>query len=118
MKHKNLDTEWNENLEKIHGKSGIHILVNDNKDIMSQLIKALADVEGLPEDLNNPESIEEVQAVDEYGTRLYLLFCKGAEIAEAMIVGGAVEKAYEDIQDEKGNTLDPYQEYGVRRDQF
>ncbi len=118
MTDKNIDYIWNENLDRLRGKNGIHILVNDNKDIISQLIKALADVEGLPADLNNPQAIEEVQAIDDYGIRLYELFCEGAEIAETMIVGGAVEKEYNDIQDETGNTRDMNHETGHSEGDF
>ena len=108
----NIDSKWNENLEKIQSKKGILILVNDNKDIISQLIKALYDVEGLPEDLNNPESSEDAEAVNSYATRLYDLFCEGTQIAESLMVGEAVEKAYNDIQDENDNTRNIFHETG------
>jgi len=108
----NIDTTWNENLEKLHGGKGIHILVNDKKDIISKLIKALAHTDCLPDDLNNPQSIAEVWAVDHYATTLYELFCDGAEIAERMMVADAVEKEYEDIQDEIGNTRNMMAETG------
>ena len=110
MDNLNIDSQWNENLEKIQGKAGIHILVNDRGDVISRLIKALADVEGLPEDLDNPESIDEANAVDSFATVLNHLFCEGAEISEALMVGEQVEKAYNDIQDETGNTRDMHDE--------
>ena len=100
----NIDSEWNENLDRLRGKSGIHILVNDNKDIISKLINALADVEGLPADLNDPLSLEEAQAVNSYAAVLCHFFGEGLEIAEAMLVGEKVKQAYLGIQDETGNT--------------
>ena len=121
MTEKNIDYIWNENLDRLRGKNGIHILVNDNKDIISKLIKALANVEGLPDDLNNPESLDEAQAVNSYATKLYELFCKGAEIAESLMVGDQVERAYEAIQDDTGEAIS-YREkmidLGLREDQF
>ena len=93
-------------------------MVNDKPDIMSKLISALADVEGLPDDLTNPESPEEAEAVNSYAAVLCHLFGEGLEIAEAMLVGEKVEAAYNDIQDEKGNTRDMYQETGHSKADF
>ena len=114
----NIDTEWHKNLEKLEGEFGVLILANDKKDIVSRIIKALKNKEGLSMDLNNPTSLEEAETVDSYATKLYELFCEGAEIAEAMMVGKQVEKAYTDIQDEKGNTRDMYKETGHSRGDF
>ena len=114
----NIDTAWHENLEKLHGGKGIYILVNDKKDIISKLIKALADTDCLPEDLNNPQSVDEAWAVAHYATSLHELFSEGADIAEAMMVGDAVEKAYEDIQDETGNTRNMMAETGHKASDF
>ncbi len=114
----NIDTAWNEKLAKLQGDNGIHILVNDNKDIISKLIKALANVDCLPEDLSNPQTVDEAWAVDSYASTLHDLFCKGAEITEAMMVGEKVERAYEDIQDEKGETRDMHHETGHKRSDF
>lgn len=113
-----IDSGWNENLKKLQGVSGIDILVNDNEDIVSKIIKALKDMKCIPSDLDNPESEDEAWAVDYYARSLYDLFCEGAEIAEAMMVGADVEKTYNDIQDEKGNTRDMYEETGHKRSDF
>ncbi len=107
-----IDSIWNENFEKLQGSSGIDVLVNDNDDVLSRIVRAVKDVQGLPADLNNPESIEEAEAVNTYATMLHHLFCEGAEIAEAMMLGVQVEKAYNDIQDETGNTRDLMHEAG------
>jgi len=115
---KNIDTEWHENLNKLQGISGIRVLVNDREDILSRIIKALAHTDCLPDDLNNPQSTAEVWAVDHYATTLYELFCNGAEIAEKMMVAHAVEKAYEDIQDENGNTRNMMAEAGHTEGDF
>jgi hypothetical protein len=115
---KNIDTIWNENLEKLQGEKGIQILVNDRKDVMSRLIKAFANVDGLPDDLNAPESYDNESAVDNYATALYDLFCEGAEFAEQMMVGRAVKRIYEAIQDEKGSARCPYKETGHTRGDF
>ena len=113
-----IDTEWNENLKRLQGKSGIDILVNDREDILSKIIKALKNMKCLPSDLDNPNSEDEAWAVDYYARSLYDLFCEGAEIAEAMMVGADVEKSYNDIQDEKGNTRNMYEETGHKRSDF
>lgn len=116
---KSLDTIWMENLEELEGPRGLQsTLPNDNKDLLSKLIKAMVDRDALPGDLDNPETMSEVEAVDRFANTLYELFCDGAEIAEAMMVGAQVEKAYEDIQDEKGNTRDMYAETGHTRADF
>jgi len=116
---KSLDTTWMDNLEKLEGPRGLQSTIpNDNKDLFSRLIKALADRDALPRDLDNPETTTEVEAVDEFATTLYELFCEGAEKSEAMMVGAQVEKAYEDIMDESGNTRDMYAETGHTRADF
>lgn len=103
---KSLDTTWMDNLERLEGRRGLQSTIpNDNKDLLSKLVKALADRDKLPCDLDNPETLDEVEAVNQYAQTLYELFCDGASIAEAMMVGAQVEKAYENIQDEKGETI-------------
>lgn len=114
----NIDTLFWENLDKLEGKNGIDILPNDKPDIISRLIKALKDRAGLPDDLNNPETMSEVEAVNEFATTIYELCCEGAETSEALMVGAQVAKAYEDIMDESGNTRDPYDETGHTRADF
>lgn len=104
----NIDTLFWGNLGKLEGKNGIDILPNDNPDIISRLIKALKDRDGLPEDLNNPETEVRAEAVNQYALDIYYLFCEGAEIAESMMVGAQVEKTCEDAMDEKGETMSDY----------
>lgn len=118
MTTRNVDQKWNEDLEKLQGEDGIDILSNDKKDVVSKLLKALKNIEGLPDHLDYPVTEEEVEAVAEFASKLYNLFCEGAEIAEAMMVGDEVEKAYNDIQDEEDGPLDPYEEFGVSRGGF
>jgi len=113
----NIDSQWNENLEKIEGR-GLPNIPNDNKDIMSLLIKALQNRDCLPDDLNNPESLEEAWAVDDFASTLNEIFSKGVQLTEAMMVGLQVEKEYNDIQDEKDNTRDMYDETGHKRSDF
>lgn len=115
---KSTDQKFCDDLEKLQGEKGIQILVNDRKDVVSQIIKALNKVDCLPEDLDYPETLDEVWAVNFYASTLYDLFCKGADIAEGMMVGDLVEKKYNDIQEEKGNTRDAYKETGHGRGDF
>ncbi len=59
-----IDTEWMNNLNKIEGPKGLQSAIpNDNKDILSRLIKAVNNREGLPDDLDNPKTADEVEAV-------------------------------------------------------
>ncbi len=118
MTQPNVDQKWNEDLEKLQGEKGIQILSNDNKDVVSRLLKALKNVDGLPDHLDYPVTEEEAEAVAEFASKLYNLFCEGAEIAEAMMVGDEVEKAYNDSQDEIGNTRDMYFETAHKRSHF
>ena len=115
---KSLDTEWHENLEKLEGPLGTQILVNDNPDLISRLIKTVKDKDKLPYDMGNPETMTQVEAVNEYANNLYDLFCEGSGIAEEMMVGAEVKKRYENIELENFNTQDMYQETGHTRADF
>ena len=115
-----IDTGWCKNLDKIEGVAGIpeSLMTSDGKDIFSRLVKVLRDKNGLPGDMDNPESDAQVERVDEFAKELYEVGCDLAEIAEAMMVGAQVEKQYEDIQDEKGNTRNMMAEAGHLRSDF
>ncbi len=116
---KSLDTAWMDNLGKLEGSMGLQSTIpNDNTDLLSKIVKALADRDKLPCDMDNPETMTEVEAVNEYAQTLYELFCDGASIAEEMMVGAQVEKAYENIMDELGETRDMYDETGHKRSDF
>jgi len=104
----NIDTIFWKNLDKLEGPHGVQGLVNDNPDLMSKIHKAIEDKEGLPEDLNNPETEAQAEAVDEYALELYYLFCEGAEIAEAMMVGAKVQREYEKAMEDRGETMSDY----------
>lgn len=104
----NIDTIFWESLNKLEGENGIDILPNDKPDIISRLIKTLKDRDGLPDDLNNPKTMDEAEAVNEFATTLYELFSKGMEKSEAMMVGKEVERAYENIMDESGEAMSDY----------
>ena len=116
---KSIDTQWIENLCKIEGPMGVtSVIPNDNKDIVSRLIKALADRGSLPQDMDNPEKEKEVEAVDRFADKLYELGCELTTVAEAMMIGAQVEKAYTDISDETEGTHDWYQETGHTQGDF
>ena len=116
---KSIDTLWEENLKKLEGPRGLQSTIpNDNKDVVSRLIKALADRGKLPCDFDNPETMTEVDAVDLYAAELYDIGCELTGLAESMMVGQQVEKAYNDIMDELGETRDMYEETGHSRGDF
>lgn len=104
----NIDTIFLDNIKKLEGPYGVFGLENDNLDLMSRLHKAIKDKGALPEDLNNPETDTEVEAVNEYATALYELFCDGAEIAENLMVGDAVQREFNNRMDEDGETMSDY----------
>ena len=102
---KNLEAKWSKNRDRLDG-------------LVLQIQAALKDVEGLPDDLDCPDTEEEIESINPYASRLYDLFCEGAGYAEAMMVQEEAEKRYEDIQDEKGNTRDWYSETAHTRADF
>jgi len=98
-----IDKVWKDNLDLLEGKRGAKDLdLNDKEIIMSRLVVALTDVEGLPDDLDNPETEDEVEAVNRYADALYDLFSQGADIAASLMVGSQVEQAFDRRQDELG----------------
>jgi len=102
---KNLEAKWSKNRDRLDG-------------LVLRIQTALKDVEGLPNDLDCPDTEEEVESINPYASRLYDLFSEGAGYAEAMMVQKEVERRYEDIQDERGNTRDMYAETGHLRSDF
>jgi len=113
-----LDAAWIKNLNKLEGPLGTDILVNDSSDIISRLIKAVKDRGSLPCDMDNPETMTEVEEVNEYAQRLYDLCCEGAAIAEDMMVGEQVEREFNNIMDGLGETRNMYDETGHKRSDF
>lgn len=99
-----IDVEWSRNLEKIEGKEGLSILPNDKKDLLPTLIRVLSEKRDLPCDLDNPETQNEVEAVNEYAENIYAVACEIAHTAEQMMVGHRVQRALENIIDEEGET--------------
>lgn len=94
---------WHDNLNLLEGKDGAGKLhIHDEKVLMSKLVKAFLDVEKLPMDFDNPETEDEVEAVNRYADALYDLFSQGADIAASLMVGSQVEQAFDRRQDELG----------------
>jgi len=102
---KSIDAVWADNLNKLEGPLGTDILVNDKPDIISRLIKAVKDRDKLPRDLGNPETMGEVEAVNDYAQPIYDLGCELTEVGESMMVGDKVQIEYESIMDEMGETM-------------
>jgi len=100
-----LDKIWCEN------KSKLSLLI-------PRILTALDQTEALPENLNYPETQDQVNTVNFYAHRLYSLFCEGMDASEAMMMEPQVQKIYDDIQDENGNTRDMYDETGHKRSDF
>ena len=118
---KSIDTVWGENLKKLEGPLGIQILVNDNPALFSRLIKALKDRESLPCDMDNPESMTQVEAVNDWASAGYDIACEIAGVFEEMMVGDEVERAYENIMEESGETMshqDKMRDYGLKESDF
>lgn len=106
---KDVDTIFWGSLNKLVGQRGLGIRGTANdKDIISRLIKAAVYVDDLPEDLSNPETMDEVKSVNYFANTLYDLFCEGAEIAESMMVGLEVKREYEKVMEEKGQAMSNY----------
>jgi len=92
-KLRNIDAEWNEHRDNI-------------ESLILKLSKNLHDVEGLPEDINSPETEKEVKAVKNYSTQLILLSDDlSAAIDDLSGLNEHAEKGYEDRMDEMGETM-------------
>lgn len=118
-----LNQEWDKNLTEIEGKYGARAPQHcDGKSILARITQVLKDdLYSLPADLDNPETQEEVDAVNKFAGDLYDLFCEGAEKSENMMVGDQVQKKYEDMLDETGQTQsysDKMREYCLKEGDF
>ncbi len=100
-----LDNLWSEN------KSRLSLLI-------PKILTALQNVQDLPDNLDCPQTQNEVNSVNFYAHTLYNLFCDGMDASETMMLEPQVQKIYDDIQDEKGNTRDWYDETGHKRGDF
>ena len=111
-----IDEKWCENLNLLEGPHGIQILPNDNKDIISRILKALRDTEGLPSDMDKPENETQAEVINKYADNLFDLFCEGANIAKSLRIGDQVHKIYQQNLEKIGNNTHRYIETEPSKD--
>lgn len=85
---------------------------------VDNLCVALGDLEGFPDDIDCPKTQDHVDVVASHRSRLESLLVNLHYIHEEFPTEEQMQKVFDDIQDEEGNTRDMYDETGHKRGDF